>query len=97
MAAIATTLIRSLLLLVFGAWGWAFVYTGLWLMILGHRGYGLGESAARGAGALLAALGVFVFAFAAARCFPRASRAVRLTAELAPWGAAAVVVLGGWA
>ena len=98
MAAIATTLTRTLVLLVFGAWGWALVYTGFWLVLLGHRSYDISPGAARAGGTALAAAGVFVFAFAASRCFPLASRRVTLAAEIAPWAAAlAVLALGGWA
>lgn len=97
MGAHTRALSRTLLLAVFGVWGWVLVRIGLWRLVAGPHARDADTRLDRALGAALAAAGVFVFAWAASRCFPRASPKVTITAEVAPWVGLAAFLLGGWA
>lgn len=110
MAQARALVLRTLFILVVGAWALAMVYTGLGVLLDGH---GLIPDPSIAASTLttgptsparwlrvgalvLVSGGVFVFALAAGRCFPLASQRVKLMCELSPWVAALLVLVVGW-
>ena len=88
-------LFRTLFLLCTGVWAWVMVCYGPRLILeLPHAGDV--SSRWRNVGcAVFMAAGIFVFLFAAGRCFPLASRRVKLVCEIAPWIALGGFVIGG--
>jgi len=88
-------LIRAFVLLAAGSLGWVMICAGPRLLgklqvprDVSSRWMHLGNTA-------LAAAGVFVFAYAAAQCFPMAHRRLTAFCEMAPWIGLGCVLIGG--
>ena len=92
----ATQRLTSLIFLVIaGLLGWDLVCYGPRLILeLPHAGDVSSRWQLIGCATFIAA-GIFVFLLAAGRCFPLASRKVKLVCEIAPWIALGGFVIGG--
>lgn len=86
---------NAFLLLISGAMGWVMVWMGLWVVLELPHVLDVSSRWYRTGGAALIAGGIFIFAYCAARCFPRADPRLKLACELTPWIGLVGFVIGG--